>query len=165
MVREEPLVSLPDDGLVTPEVGPWVEEKYRLVSLYNRLFSTGIKRRWDCRVYIDLYAGAGRSKIRGTRRILPGSPLLALDVPDKFDKYIFCEEDPALLGTLERRVGLQFPGVNVDYIHGDCNVMVEEICRKVPQHSRKMKVLSFCFIDPFDIGIAFETVRTLRSCQ
>jgi three-Cys-motif partner protein len=161
MIRPNFLLPLRDDGLATPEVGPWVEDKYRLVGLYNRLFSTGMKSKWDCRVYIDLFAGAGRSKIRGTKRIIPGSPLLALSVPDRFDKYIFCEEDGELLEILERRVRVQFPGVDIEYVHGDCNVQVEEICLRIPLHSRTKKVLSFCFVDPFDIGIQFETIRLL----
>jgi hypothetical protein len=32
-----------DDGLICPEVGSWAEEKYRLLSLYDELFSTGMK--------------------------------------------------------------------------------------------------------------------------
>jgi hypothetical protein len=48
-----------DDGLECPPVGAWAEEKYRLVSLYDELFATGMKDKWDERVYIDLYAGAG----------------------------------------------------------------------------------------------------------
>lgn len=100
---------LQDDGLPTPEVGPWVEEKYGLVKLYYRLFSTGMKEKWDSRVYIDLYAGTGRSKIRGTNHILEASPLLALGVPDKFDKYIFCEKDRALIEALQQRVANHYP--------------------------------------------------------
>jgi hypothetical protein len=32
-----------DDGLMTPEVGVWAETKYRLLALYDELFSTGMK--------------------------------------------------------------------------------------------------------------------------
>jgi three-Cys-motif partner protein len=136
---------LSDDGLPTPEVGSWVEEKYRLVNLYNRLFSTGMKRKWDLRVYIDLYAGAGRSKIRGTDHILEASPLLALGVPDKFDKYIFCEKNPALIKALQHRVTNQYPETAVSYVQGDCNKKVEEIIREIPAHSpQKGLVLLFC---------------------
>ena len=153
--------SFTDDGLLTPEVGPWAEEKYRHVDFYNRIFSTGMKNKWDCRVYIDLYAGAGRSKIRGTERILQASPLLALDVPDKFDKYIFCEKDIACLEALKKRINLQFPDAYVEYIQGDCNNQVDQICRKIPQPSSGCSVLSFCFVDPFNIDIRFETIKIL----
>lgn len=90
-----------DDGLVCGEVGRWAKTKYRLVSLYDQLFATGMKRKWDQRVYIDLYAGAGYSKIRETDMRLKGSPVLALEVADPFDKYIFCEEEVELLSAPE----------------------------------------------------------------
>jgi len=76
------------------------ETKYRLVSMYDQLFSTGMKNKWGKRVYIDLYAGAGYCRIRGTSTILKGSPILALTVQHPFDKYIFCEKDPELLAAL-----------------------------------------------------------------
>ena len=65
-----------DDGLITLEVGGWAETKYRLLALYNELFSTGMKNKWDQRVYIDLYAGAGYSAFKepgDSRKALPSS--------------------------------------------------------------------------------------------
>ena len=81
-----------NDGLPCPDVGSWAETKYRLLALYDELFSTGMKYKWDQRVYIDLYAGAGYARVKGTKKILKGSPILALTVTHPFDKYIFCEE-------------------------------------------------------------------------
>lgn len=152
---------LADDGLEIPLVGPWAEEKYRIVSFYNRLFSTGMKNVWGCRAYIDLYAGAGYARINGTSRILRASPLLALAVPDQFDKYIFCEKSKTKLAALKKRVSRDFPGVDVSYILGDCNSKVSEILAQIPPYSRDRKVLSFCFVDPYNIGIHFETITTL----
>src|SRR5438309_9796098 len=66
-----------DDGLVAPEVGAWAEEKHRMVSLYATLFSSAMKDKWSKRIYVELYAGAGYSRIRGTSKFIFGSPLLA----------------------------------------------------------------------------------------
>lgn len=77
-----------DDGLNCPDVGGWAEGKYRLLALYDELFSTGMKNKWDQRVYVDLYAGAGHSRIQGTKTVLKGSPIIALTVTNPFDKYI-----------------------------------------------------------------------------
>src|SRR5258708_26890702 len=62
-----------------------------------------MKNKWDQRVYIDLYAGAGYSRIQGTSRFQKGSPVIALTVTHPFDKYIFCEEDKELLDALKAR--------------------------------------------------------------
>jgi hypothetical protein len=97
-------IAAKEDGLPCSEVGAWTEDKYSRVASYDRLFSTGMKNQWPTRVYIHLYSGPGFARIRGTNRMMLGSRLLSLDVPDPFDKYIFCESDSALSGALKERV-------------------------------------------------------------
>ena len=150
-----------DDGLPCSEVGAWAQDKYTLVGLYDRLFSTGMKYKWPTRVYIDLYSGPGFVRVRGTNRMMVGSPLLALGVPDPFDKYIFCESDPELLGALQSRVSRYSPTAKPTFICGDCNEKIDEICASIPTPSPGRGVLTFCFVDPFDISIKFSTVRRL----
>jgi hypothetical protein len=86
----DPLPALDDDGLETPEVGSWGEDKYRLVRNYAQLFAQSMRGKWECLVYVDLFAGSGRARIRGTSRIVPASPLVVLDNPARFSRYIFC---------------------------------------------------------------------------
>ncbi len=156
-------ITVEDDGLPCPEVGAWAEDKYKLVGLYDRLFSTGMKNKWPTGVYIDLYSGPGFVRVRGTGRMLMGSPLLALGAPDPFDKYIFCESDPELLGALQSRVSRYSSKANATFICGDCNEKIDEICASIPMHSPGHGVLTFCFVDPFDISIKFSTVKRLSS--
>jgi len=150
-----------DDGLISPEVGAWTEEKHRLVSLYATLFSSGMKDKWDTRVYIELYAGAGYSRIRGTSRMIFGSPLNALRVNDPFDTYVFCEDDPEKLTALKSRAKRIAPSANVRYVPYDCNQSTEQILSAIPQYSPGNRVLSLCFADPYDIGLKFATLRAL----
>src|SRR5207244_6684804 len=118
---------------------------------------------WGSRVYVELYAGAGYSRIRGTSRVIAGSPLRALTIEDPFDKYVFCEENPENLKALKARVKRHAPGVSVAYVGGDCNRKVVEILAEIPVGSKTDTVLTLCFIDPYDIGIEFETVRVLSA--
>lgn len=152
-----------DDGLLCPEVGKWAEDKHSLVSLYAKLFSTGMKDKWHERVYIELYAGAGYSRIRDTSIVIEGSPLRALTLEHPFDKYIFCEQQAELLEALKTRVKRLAPRANVAYVSGDCNERADEVCSAIPFGSKEHKVLSLCFVDPCDIGIKFETLRTLSA--
>ncbi len=154
-------LRIDEDGLICPEVGRWAETKYRLVSMYDQLFSTGMKNKWSKRVYIDLYAGAGYSRIRGTSTVVKGSPILALTVRDPFDRYIFCEENPELRAALELRVKRTAPNLDVHYVPGDCDSHIDQICSLIPRASPGNTVLSLCFADPFDFGIKFETLRKL----
>ena len=153
--------SINDDGLFTPEVGSWSEDKYKLVGLYSRLFATGMKFKWEQRVYIDLYAGAGIAKLRGTEKRVMGSPLIALTVRDPFDLYIFCEENGVNLEALKQRVKRIAPERKVEYVPGDCNAKVNRICSLIPVATPTEKVLSFCFVDPYDIGTKFSTIKML----
>ena len=61
-----------DDGMLCGTVHHWAEEKYRLLALYDELFSSGMKNNWEERVYIDLYAGSGFSHVEGTNTFLKG---------------------------------------------------------------------------------------------
>jgi three-Cys-motif partner protein len=150
-----------DDGLICNEAGAWTEDKLRHVSLYSTLFSSGMKGKWNKRVYVDLYAGAGHTKIRDTSRIILGSPLLALGMKDPFDKYVFCEEDPRKIAALRVRVGRAAPNADVTYITGNCNALTEQILTAIPAGSRGDTVLTLCFGDPYDIGLKFATLRAL----
>lgn len=128
----EGTVLVDDDNLPAPVVGPWAEAKHNVVSYYARLFSTGMKKKWGKRVYIELYAGAGYSRIRDTPKIIMGSPLRALSLPDPFDKYIFCEEDPDLIKALELRAEKIAPDADVVCIPGNCNEKTSDILAAIP---------------------------------
>lgn len=158
------LTELRDDGLMTPEINSWGEEKYKLVWNYASIFATSMKRKWHCRVYVDLFAGAGRSRIKRTRRIVSASPLLALNISDRFDKYIFCDIDSLKLEALKTRVLIDYPTVPVEYLTEDVNNSTAKILNHIPEGRRGFKVLTFCFVDPYKLeNLAFDTIRELSA--
>jgi three-Cys-motif partner protein len=110
-----------------------------------------------------LYAWAGYSHISDTSTYLKGSPAIALTVPDPFDKYIFCEEHADLLGALKTRTSRIAPDADVTFIHGNCDTEIDKICSAIPKASPNNTVLSLCLVDPFDLGMKFETLRRLSS--
>lgn len=160
----ERLPILKDDGLVTPEVGLWAEYKYRLVWNYAKMFAASMKAKWDARVYIDLYAGAGRSRFENTKTIVPASPLLAMAIPNKFDKYIFCENDKEKVQALKARVERDYPDSKVSFIEADVNKNIEGVISNIPRHYKGFKVLTFCFVDPFNVkNLNFQTINKLAA--
>jgi three-Cys-motif partner protein len=162
MASIEPLKQMDDDGLPTPEIGPWGEEKYRHVQLYASLFVKSMRTKWDDLVYLDLFAGSGRSRIRGTARIVSASPLLILGVAEVFDKYIFCEGNKSNADALEKRCQREFPDRNIRVISGDANALVERIIAEMPRPGKNRKALGFCFLDPFHMqNLYFTTIETL----
>ncbi len=156
-------LKVDNDGLLCADVRPWAEDKYRLLALYDELFSSGMKNKWDQRVYIDLYAGGGLGYVEGTRIFLKGSPLIALTVSSLFNKYIFCEEHEGLLAALKARSERIAPSADVSYVEGSCDARVDEIIRAIPKASATNRILSLCVVDPFDFGLKFETLKTLST--
>jgi three-Cys-motif partner protein len=100
-----------------------------------------------------------------TSKFIWGSPILALNVNDPFDKYVFCEERANKLEALKVRAKLSAPNADIAYIHGDCNKRTSEILAEIPRGSPGYTALSLCFADPFDIGLEFGTIRTLASAR
>ncbi len=155
------LIDLADDGLPSLEAGPWAEDKYRRVGMYAEMFATGMKHRWDERVYLDLFAGPGHVRIRGTNRIVMGSPLIALSLRDPFDRYVFCDQDPNAIDALAARCARVNDRADVRLVRGDANEQLSEIIDHLPVHGVDRRVLSFCFLDPYRLNIHFGSVRHL----
>jgi three-Cys-motif partner protein len=156
------LPRLGDDGLALPDVGEWGETKYRIIANICEMFATSMKDKWDARVYIDLFAAAGRARIRGRQFIVPTSAMLALQVRNPFDRYIFCEIDSSLMSALEARVRRDVPGRDARFVLGDCNASVGRILSETPTPSRNHTVLTFCVADPKGlINLKFSTIAAL----
>ena len=150
-----------DDGLYIPEVGPWAENKYEVLHHYNYMFSTGMKNRFHNRVYIDLFSSAGIARIRNSNKYVLTSSLIALNLPDPYNYYIYCDIDEKCISTLSERVQRYFPAKKANYIVGDCNEKVTEILSLLPKPSKSNTVLTFCVVDPFNLGINFRTMEAL----
>lgn len=157
----DPIINVEDDGLIIPEVGAWGEKKYKLVGGYCDIFTTGMRYKWGKLVYIDLFSGSGYARIKDTNKIVKSSALISLSIPNKFDKYIFCEADEAKLSALKSRVEREFPDIDVEYVLGDSNENISKIVSIVPKHTDTQGILRFCFVDPFSLNLKFETIYKL----
>lgn len=151
-----------DDNLHIDEAGPWAVRKYKLVEYYYNQFATSMKKKWDNRIYIDLYSSSGYSKIKGTNNIVVTSPLIAANVKDKFDKYIFCEIDPIKIDSLEKRIRRDFADINAKFLNCDVNFSVDQIIKEIPKFSKNLTGLTLCLVDPYKIdNFSFTTIEAL----
>jgi three-Cys-motif partner protein len=156
------LITFEDDGLYTPVVHDYAEEKYRLIRQYTEMFSTGMKNKWGCLVYIDLFAGAGRARIIETGQIVASSASIAMEVRDKFHKYIFVEMNRKCKEALNKRIQRDYYNLETEIIYGDVNKSAQKILDRIPPHSKEKTVLSFCLVDPFRTAdLSFSTVKAL----
>ena len=156
----QPLPTVADDGLATPDVGVWAEEKYQLVRYYADIFANAMSRKWLL-VYADIFAGAGHAILRDSGRIIPASPILVLDLPKPFAKYIYCEMGSANASALAERSKRHAPDRDVVVVQGDTNANVSTIVAHIPPQS-----LTFCFADPFRLeNLRFAIIRALASAR
>jgi three-Cys-motif partner protein len=156
-------MNIGNDGLKIPEIGIWAKEKYNLVKTYCSMFTSSMKPpKWHSLVYIDLFAGAGLAKIKDTSEIVQTSALCAIDIPNRFNRYIFCDIDGDNNEALKHRISLLHPEVDARFICSDVNQAVSEIFRNMPSASKENKVLAFCFIDPYKLDdLNFSTIEQL----
>lgn len=163
MEKFNPQIEVLPDELHTPTVRQWSLEKYKLVGSYCEIFTNGMKNIWDQLIYIDLFAGAGYSKIKETGKVYRNSALLAMSIPHPFTKYILCEQDAEKFQALEARVKRDFSHLEFELIKGDSNQNINEVIRAIPSFKKGNTLLPFCFVDPYSLNLSFSTIKSLGS--
>lgn len=142
------------DGLPARLSGVWVHDKKYYVERYLDIFCRGISRKWKGNIaYIDLFAGPGRSVIRGTGEEVDGSPFWALN--REFARYVFVDV-PEVLTSLDSRLSGHPKRSRIKLVEGDCNAVLDEILEAVPPNH-----LTIAFIDPTGLHVRFNTIRRL----
>lgn len=150
-----------DDGLYLPDIKRHSLQKIALHNRYAELFSTATKNSWPQRAYIGLYAGAGRARVHGTDEIVETSALAVLRQKDPFTHYIYVDNANACVAALRARIDALRPAATVTIIEGDVNERVDAAVAALPPYSPRKGLLSFCFIDPFDLQLHFATIKKL----
>lgn len=144
-----------DDGLYIPEVGEWSKDKHYFLQRYIDAFTNSMKdKRWSGLHYIDLFAGAGIERLKDSKKLDWGSPLIAAQSPNPFSVLHLCELDQVKCDVLGKRV--QKYHTEVQVLNGDANEKISEIVTEIPARS-----LSLAFLDPFGLHLEFETLRIL----
>jgi three-Cys-motif partner protein len=114
-------------------------------------------------VYIDLFAGAGHSRIIETGNTYLSSALIAMSIPVPFSKYILCEENKERFDALQSRVQRNFSHLDVTLINGDSNKIVDRVLKSIPSYKKGNTLLPFCFVDPYSLNLHFHTIEILGS--
>lgn len=159
-MSDEPL-SVDDDGLYCPEIKRHSLEKIRLHNRYARIFATAMHEKWAQLAYVGLYAGAGRARISDTNEIVETSALAVLRQPARFTHYVYVDNDEQCAAALEARTAPLRGEASVTILPADVNESTDRVLRALPRFNRTKGLLSFCFVDPFDLQLRFSTIRAL----
>ena len=177
--------SRPDDNTV----GPWARDKLDSLGQYLDFFTKVLKnqRHW-CKgtIYVDAFAGPGRSKVRtkptdpmgglladlGAEReievdseaaeFIAGSPRRALEIANPFDEYAFIERDPARIAELENLRAEFGKRHRIDIRRGDASTEIEGLLQgNLGRPSYKAVV----FLDPFGMNVPWSTIEHLAATR
>jgi len=152
MPQPEPTIA--SDGLPARLTGQWVHGKKYYFSRYLDIMTRGVGPKWEGNLsYVDLFAGPGRSIIRGTGEEVEGSPILSLQ--HQFANYVFVDL-PEVLSSLRKRLQGHPKLSQISFVEGDCNTVIESVKRALPANH-----LTLAFVDPTGLQIQFRTIRHL----
>lgn len=167
----------PRDG----SVGPWAAEKLDALGRALNYYTTRLKNQsqWQ-KIYIDAFAGPGLSKVRTKPRedggqsgqlfadqstdpdeqevvFLKGSPRVALDIANPFDRYVFIDKDPDRVAELEG-IRSEYQGRRIIEIRpGDANPILQELLKSVS----KARHRGYIFLDPFGLQVPWTTIEAI----
>jgi three-Cys-motif partner protein len=148
-----------DDGLLMRPAGLWATEKLDYLHRLINVFEKSMRKMWHFRNYIDLMAGPGKNRVRETKQILLGSPLIALLTEFPFTGYYFIDNDPANTKALQERCNASPHNNNVQIRTGDCNVLVDQVVKELKLNEDQS--LNLAFLDPEGLELGWKTVAKL----
>jgi len=151
-------LALGADGLLVRPVGRWSTDKLHYVDQYMDIFSNGMKNKWERLVYIDLFSGPGRSRIRGTGREIDGSPLFALNAKYPFTHLFLNDSNADATDALRSRLNDRAGGRKITLATQDCNVAAYDARDQFVGRS-----LGMAFIDPTAFQITFDAIEEMTS--
>lgn len=153
-------------------VGPWAAAKLDALEAYLNFYGTALSNQPFTRVYIDAFAGACITKVRGSAPVagpspffdepdaaeqeefILGSPVRALNVQNKFHRYYFFDLDETradkLCAVAEGR-----SGVTVQV--GDCNPLIRNLAPSL----KGRNIRGVAFLDPYGAHLEWATLQAL----
>lgn len=146
------------DAWYIPTIKRHSLQKIEYHNQYANLFASAMKRQWPQLAYVGLCCGSGLANIDGTNDVVETSALSALRMP--FTHYIFVDSNSECIAALRERC-LHSTGKEIKYIVDDVNKSGTAIIDSLPTFSPRKGLLSFCFLDPFDLGIKMSLMKEL----
>jgi three-Cys-motif partner protein len=143
-------------------IGLWTEIKLQIIRECAAAYPTILKEQSWCRgyAYIDAFAGGGEFVAKEDQeRLIPGSPMNALNVPNKFTEYHFIDIEKSKIERLKELTADRPEKKSIHFYVGDANqVLCKKIVPKFPYSSFKQ---ALCILDPYGVDIEWATIASL----
>lgn len=166
-------IVCPEDNLIAGEVGSWAKQKHDYLARYIQISSKARKKYLinpsnpneykGGATYIDLFCGAGRSRIKNSNEWVDGSAIVAwkasVDSGAPFSAVYISDSDKSCLDACEAR--LKQLNAPVIAVNRDAVDAIEWCRQLLNEHG-----LHFVFIDPFDLkSLDFRIIQTLSGLK
>lgn len=140
-----------EDGLPVRCVGEWSSTKHYYIEKYIDIFHSGMTKKFQIINYIDLFAGPGKCRVKGTRDLTDGSPLIASRFG--FSGYFLVDMNPDAIAALRNR----FPHADrTVFYQEDCNLCAVDIRGRTSDHA-----LNLLVADQTTVQLKFKTLKIL----
>lgn len=166
-------------------VGPWAREKLGALGEYLDFYTKVLKNQHWLRgtIYIDAFAGPGRSKVRQVPKatnpqpesffddvvpmveaveeaeeFLKGSPRVALDIANPFSSYTFIERNPVRVSELNSLAEEYGDKRRIVVREGDAS---KELLAILASKADWRLYRGVVFVDPFGMHIPWSTLEAL----
>ena len=138
-------------------------QRYLMVFKYQQNIET---------IYIDAFAGSGSMPIPSEHGFFTehaekedfviGSAVRAMQLGQRFTRYVFIEENRAKLNELRNVLEQEnTTGAKLEFIHGNANVEVLKLC----PHLSKANVRAAVFLDPFGNQVGWSVLKALADTK
>jgi three-Cys-motif partner protein len=165
--------------------GDWTRQKLLVIEEYLKSYATVLKKTKTQRIYVDAFAGSGKTEIKektakievpqldlfetvngfenfkpsksiSPPSILDGSAVLSLKYD--FDRYYFIDLDEERLIELETRIKIECPyKINqIHFIKGDSNEVLKNLMSNISVYDRCLM-----FLDPYALELEWSTLEII----
>lgn len=161
-------------------VGPWARQKLDGLEAYLHAYTIALKKQSFELIYIDAFAGAGRSRVRDAwagadeedlqllddefvrseEQFIEGSPHRALALEHPFTNYYFFDADAGRAALLEG-LRAEYPGRRINVQVGDANALIQKLIPQIVGRNTK----GVAFLDPYGPHLDWRTVAALGATR
>jgi three-Cys-motif partner protein len=158
IVREVPLARRKKQALEFDQIGYWSEVKLDIIREYCSAYSRILSKQPDLHhVYVDAFSGAGLHERKGSKEVLPGSPINALRIEPPFKRYFLIDLDERKVAHLRQQVRQTEHADTVEILKGDCNQLL--LTRVLPQIRYEDFRRGLVVLDPYGLQLDWPVVE------
>lgn len=152
--------------------GAWTEIKLEILNDYLNFYTKALKKKDFELLYIDAFAGTGsRTEVvpgipivgqKEKKISLAGSARIALDLEQKFDRYLFIETNKKRISEL-RKLREEYPDTYIKIINDDANKVITELANKPIWDKNIFR--GVIFIDPYGLEVSWKSLKAIAKTQ